>query len=228
MAPPKVAKEYHNNDNTIMDGGVQTLLKKLEIQKQRPPANQTDIASKDEFLCSNASTAHEFKKKLSIFDNSANVIGEIEDSSSLRSTDADATSLRSYDTGVDTVDVIVSNTLRKLAKKKSDSALGCPDTNEYEADVRRSKTSIQEFRQRFSSSSSDKQGKEGWNSLETTPTAAKPDKQTRLHAVVKSGPPLLHTTKDVVIENLNKKPNSYSSKAINDKHGMGQNRDITE
>ena len=68
-----------------------------------------------------------------------------------------------------TVDVIVTNTLKKLEKKKSSVTNPVVDSDhDKEGAVIRSKTSVAEFRTRFSSSSYE-HGKEGWNSLETTP-----------------------------------------------------------
>ena len=72
-----------------------------------------------------------------------------------------------------TVDVIVTNTLKKLEKKKSSVTNPIVDSDhDKEGAVIRSKTSVAEFRTRFSSSSYE-HGKEGWNSLETTPTRNK-------------------------------------------------------
>ena len=66
-----------------------------------------------------------------------------------------------------TVDDMVSNTLKKLEKKKSSETTPIDDNFDKEGNVIRPKISVAEFKNRFSSSS--EPGKEGWNSLETTP-----------------------------------------------------------
>ena len=75
--------------------------------------------------------------------------------------------IRSHQQLGTTVDDMVNNTLKKLEKKKSLVETLTDDNHDKEGNMLRSKTSVAEFRNRFSDSS--ERGKEGYNSLETTP-----------------------------------------------------------
>ena len=166
-----------NGQITDVDIMVQNTLKKLALKKEN--SNETSTEKSGEVMRSKTSI-QDFKKKFAPQDNNDSNLSTVssnpqspspvplspsEDSVTSKPIQNDSP-LSSHTA---TVDVIVTNTLKKLEKKKSSVTSPVVDSDhDKEGAVIRSKTSVAEFRTRFSSSSYE-HGKEGWNSLETTP-----------------------------------------------------------
>ena len=158
-----------SNDSVIMDAGVENLLKKLAVKKEHP--NDASLGEIPEVMRS-TTPIRDFQKKIS---SSVEPIQEIQPTGSETSSAPDDVFTPTVSNEkvnrpiaqVGSVDVMVENTLKKLEEKKNSATSDIDYDHDTSGDVIRSKTSIQEFRNRFSSSSGD--GKEGWNSLETTP-----------------------------------------------------------
>ena len=179
MASLKAGNNGVSKNGQIMDVDimVQNTLKKLALKKEN--SNETFTEKSGEVMRSKTSI-HDFKKKFAPQDgndsNLSTVLSNPQSPSpvplspsedSVISKPIQNDSPPSSHTA--TVDVIVTNTLKKLEKKKSSVTNPVVDSDhDKEGAVIRSKTSVAEFRTRFSSSSYE-HGKEGWNSLETTP-----------------------------------------------------------
>ena len=166
-----------NGQITDVDIMVQNTLKKLALKKEN--SNETSTEKSGEVMRSKTSI-QDFKKKFAPQDNNDSNLSTVSSNpqspspvplspseDSVISKPIQNDSPPSSHTA--TVDVIVTNTLKKLEKKKSSVTNPVVDSDhDKEGAVIRSKTSVAEFRTRFSSSSYE-HGKEGWNSLETTP-----------------------------------------------------------
>ena len=166
-----------NGQITDVDIMVQNTLKKLALKKEN--SNETSTEKSGEVMRSKTSI-QDFKKKFAPQDNNDSNLSTVSSNpqspspvplspseDSVISKPIQNDSPPSSHTA--TVDVIVTNTLKKLEKKKSSITHPVVDSDhDKEGAVIRSKTSVAEFRTRFSSSSYE-HGKEGWNSLETTP-----------------------------------------------------------
>ena len=166
-----------NGQITDVDIMVQNTLKKLALKKEN--SNETSTEKSGEVMRSKTSI-QDFKKKFAPQDNNDSNLSTVSSNpqspspvplspseDSVISKPIQNDSPPSSHTA--TVDVIVTNTLKKLEKKKSSVTNPVVDSDhDKEGAVLRSKTSVAEFRTRFSSSSYEN-GKEGWNSLETTP-----------------------------------------------------------
>ena len=166
-----------NGQITDVDIMVQNTLKKLALKKEN--SNETSTEKSGEVMRSKTSI-QDFKKKFAPQDNNDSNLSTVSSNpqspspvplspseDSVISKPIQNDSPPSSHTA--TVDVIVTNTLKKLEKKKSSVTNPVVDSDhDKEGAVIRSKTSVAEFRTRFSSSSYEN-GKEGWNSLETTP-----------------------------------------------------------
>ena len=179
MASLKAGNNGVSKNGQIMDVDimVQNTLKKLALKKEN--SNETLIEKSGEVMRSKTSI-QDFKKKFAPQDNNDSNLSTVssnpqspspvplspsEDSVISKPIQNDSPS----SSHTATVDVIVTNTLKKLEKKKSSVTNPVVDSDhDKEGAVIRSKTSVAEFRTRFSSSSYE-HGKEGWNSLETTP-----------------------------------------------------------
>ena len=179
MASLKAGNNGVSKNGQIMDVDimVQNTLKKLALKKEN--SNETLTEKSGEVMRSKTSI-QDFKKKFAPQDNNDSNLSTVssnpqspspvplspsEDSAISKPIQNDSP-LSSHTA---TVDVIVTNTLKKLEKKKSSVTNPVVDSDhDKEGAVIRSKTSVAEFRTRFSSSSYE-HGKEGWNSLETTP-----------------------------------------------------------
>ena len=179
MASLKAGNNGVSKNGQIMDVDimVQNTLKKLALKKEN--SNETLTEKSGEVMRSKTSI-QDFKKKFAPQDNNDSNLSTVSSNpqspspvplspseDSVISKPIQNDSPISLPTA--TVDVIVTNTLKKLEKKKSSVANPVVDSDhDKEGAVIRSKTSVAEFRTRFSSSSYEN-GKEGWNSLETTP-----------------------------------------------------------
>ena len=179
MASLKAGNNGVSNNGQIMDVDimVQNTLKKLALKKEN--SNETLTEKSGEVMRSKTSI-QDFKKKFAPQDNNDSNLSTVssnpqspspvplspsEDSVISKPIQNDSP----FSSHTATVDVIVTNTLKKLEKKKSSVTNPVVDSDhDKEGAVIRSKTSVAEFRTRFSSSSYE-HGKEGWNSLETTP-----------------------------------------------------------
>ena len=179
MASLKAGNNGVSKNGQIMDVDimVQNTLKKLALKKEN--SNETFTEKSGEVMRSKTSI-QDFKKKFAPQDNNDSNLSSVssnpqspspvplspsEDSVISKPIQNDSPS----SSHTATVDVIVTNTLKKLEKKKSSVTNPVVDSDhDKEGAVIRSKTSVAEFRTRFSSSSYEN-GKEGWNSLETTP-----------------------------------------------------------
>ena len=179
MASLKAGNNGVSKNGQIMDVDimVQNTLKKLALKKEN--SNETFTEKSGEVMRSKTSI-HDFKKKFAPQDNTNSNPSSVpshpqspspvplspsEDIVISKPIDNDSP----FSSHTATVDVIVTNTLKKLEKKKSSVTNPVVDSDhDKEGAVIRSKTSVAEFRTRFSSSSYE-HGKEGWNSLETTP-----------------------------------------------------------
>ena len=183
MASLKAGNNGLSKNGQIMDVDimVQNTLKKLALKKEN--SNEVSTEKSGEVMRSKTSI-QDFKKKFAPQDkNDSNLstvssnpqspfpvpLSPSEDIVISKPIENDSPS----SSHTATVDVIVTNTLKKLEKKKSSVTNPIVDSDhDKEGAVIRSKTSVAEFRTRFSSSSYE-HGKEGWNSLETTPTRNK-------------------------------------------------------
>ena len=179
MASLKAGNNGVSKNGQIMDVDimVQNTLKKLALKKKN--SNEALTEKSGEVMRSKTSI-QDFKKKFAPQDNTYSNVSTVSSqprSPSPVSLSPSAESVISKSIQNDsplsshtaTVDVIVTNTLKKLEKKKSSVTNPVVDSDhDKEGAVIRSKTSVAEFRTRFSSSSYE-HGKEGWNSLETTP-----------------------------------------------------------
>ena len=166
-----------NGQITDVDIMVQNTLKKLALKKEN--SNETSTEKSGEVMRSKTSI-QDFKKKFAPQDNNDSNLSSVSSNPQSpspvplsRSEDSVISEPIQNDSPISshaaTVDVIVTNTLKKLEKKKSSVTNPVVDSDhDKEGAVIRSKTSVAEFRTRFSSSSYE-HGKEGWNSLETTP-----------------------------------------------------------
>ena len=179
MASLKAGKNGVTKNGQIMDVDimVQNTLKKLALKKEN--SNEA-LTNKSGEVMRSKTSIQDFKKKFAPQDNydsnlltvSSNPqspspvpVSPSEDSVTSKPIQNDSP----CSSHTATVDVIVTNTLKKLEKKKSSVTNPVVDSDhDKEGAVIRSKTSVAEFRTRFSSSSYE-HGKEGWNSLETTP-----------------------------------------------------------
>ena len=179
MASIKAGNNGLSKNGQIMDVDimVQNTLKKLALKKEK--SNEASTEKSGEVMRSKTSI-QDFKKKFAPQDNNDSNLSTVssnpqspspvplspsEDIVISKPIENDSPS----SSHMATVDVIVTNTLKKLEKKKSSVTNPVVDSDhDKEGAVIRSKTSVAEFRTRFSSSSYE-HGKEGWNSLETTP-----------------------------------------------------------
>ena len=202
-----------SNDSVVMEVGVQNLMKKLAIKKEHP--NDASVIEPLEVMRSPTSI-QDFQRKFSSSEGPENPTHSsklhfLSESASMSESEEITSSNNGDHTNnqVGTVDVMVQNTLKKLQIKKNSANSSDTDyDHDTSGDIMRSKLSIQEFKNRFSSSSvhdtsvhdtsvhdtsvhdtsgdrmrskisiqefrnrfssSSEQGKEGWNSLETTP-----------------------------------------------------------
>ena len=179
MASLKAGKNGVSKNGQIMDVDimVQNTLKKLALKKEN--SNEA-LTNKSGEVMRSKTSIQDFKKKFAPQDNNDSNLSTVSSNpqspspvpvspseDSVISKPIQNDSPCSSHTA--TVDVIVTNTLKKLEKKKSSVTNPVVDSDhDKEGAVIRSKTSVAEFRTRFSSSSYE-HGKEGWNSLETTP-----------------------------------------------------------
>ena len=179
MASINAGNNGLSKNGQIMDVDimVQNTLKKLALKKEN--SNEVSTEKSGEVMRSKTSI-QDFKKKFAPQDNNDSNLSTV---SSNPQSPSPVPLSPSEDRVISkpiqndsppsshtaTVDVIVTNTLKKLEKKKSSVTNPVVDSDhDKEGAVIRSKTSVAEFRTRFSSSSYE-HGKEGWNSLETTP-----------------------------------------------------------
>jgi len=150
-----------------VDVMVTNTMKKLALQKEK--TTTTSSGQPHEIMRPKASIYDIQRKFSSIEENQTNS----SKSSSILQSPTTTSSLsmeiefRSHQQLGTTVDDMVNNTLKKLEKKKSLVETPTDDNHDKEGNILRSKTSVAEFRNRFSDSS--ERGKEGYNSLETTP-----------------------------------------------------------
>ena len=179
MASLKAGKNGVTKNGQIMDVDimVQNTLKKLALKKEN--SNEA-LTNKSGEVMRSKTSIQDFKKKFAPQDNNDSNLSTVSSNPQSPSpvpVSPSADSVISKPIQNDspcsshtaTVDVIVTNTLKKLEKKKSSVTNPVVDSDhDKEGAVIRSKTSVAEFRTRFSSSSYE-HGKEGWNSLETTP-----------------------------------------------------------
>ena len=179
MASLRAGNNGMSKNGQIMDVDimVQNTLKKLALKKEN--SNEVSTEKSGEVMRSKTSI-QDFKKKFAPQNNNHSNLSTVSShpqspspvplspsGNSVFSEPIENDSPPSSHTA--TVDVIVTNTLKKLEKKKSSATNPVVDSDhDKEGAVIRSKTSVAEFRTRFSSSSYE-HGKEGWNSLETTP-----------------------------------------------------------
>ena len=212
MASLKAGNNGVSKNGQIMDVDimVQNTLKKLALKKEN--SNEVSTEKSGEVMRSKTSI-QDFKKKFAPQDgndsNLSTVSSQPQSPSPMPSPSPSEDIVFSKPIEKDsassshtaTVDVIVTNTLKKLEKKKSSVTNPVVDSDhDKEGAVIRSKTSVAEFRTRFSSSSYE-HGKEGWNSLETTPIR---NKNAYTHPMIE---------KDVIlVDNVDGK----SSKTISD------------
>ena len=179
MASLKAGNDGVSKNGQIMDVDimVQNTLKKLALKKENSNEASTEISGE---VMRSKTSIQDFKKKFAPQDNNDSNLSTVssnpqspspvplspsEDSVISKPIQNDSP----HSSHTATVDVIVTNTLKKLEKKKSSVTNPVVDSDhDKEGAVIRSKTSVAEFRTRFSSSSYEN-GKEGWNSLETTP-----------------------------------------------------------
>lgn len=179
MASIKAGNNGLSKNGQIMDVDimVQNTLKKLALKKEN--SNEVSTEKSGEIMRSKTSI-QDFKKKFAPQDrndsNLSTVSSQPQSPSPMPLSPSEDTVISKpiendspASSHTATVDVIVTNTLKKLEKKKSSVTNPIVDSDhDKEGAVIRSKTSVAEFRTRFSSSSYE-HGKEGWNSLETTP-----------------------------------------------------------
>ena len=151
-----------------VDVMVTNTMKKLALQKEKTNVTSSAIGEQREVMRSKTSI-HDFQRKFSSIEE--NQTNSSKSSSLLQSPSTSSFSMeaefRSHQQLGTTVDDMVNNTLKKLANKKSSASTPVDDNYDKEGSVLRPKTSVAEFRNRFSDSS--EQGKEGYKSLETTP-----------------------------------------------------------
>ena len=151
-----------------VDVMVTNTLKKLALQKEK--SNDPSSGIDHEVMRSNTSI-QDFKKKFSSIEesqtNSSKSSSIIQSPTTSMSVEPEYHSHQQFGT----VDDMVNNTLKKLEKKKSSATSPVDDNHDKEGSVMRPKISVAEFRNRFSDSS--EPGKEGYNSLETTPVGRK-------------------------------------------------------
>ena len=150
-----------------VDVMVTNTMKKLALQKEKTTSSA--MGEQREVRRSKTSI-HDFQRKFSSIEE--NQTNSSKSSSLLQSPTTSSqlsmeAEFRSHQQIGTTVDDMVNNTLKKLEKKKSLVSTPVDDNHDKEGSVLRPKTSVAEFRNRFSDSS--EQGKEGYKSLETTP-----------------------------------------------------------
>ena len=162
--------KHGSKTNKAMDVDVMVTntLKKLALQKEK--SNDPSSGMDHEVMRSNTSI-HDFKKKFSSIEenqtNSSKSSSIIQSPTTSMHVESEHHSHQQFGT----VDDMVNNTLKKLEKKKSSANSPVDDNHDKEGNVIRPKVSVAEFRNRFSDTS--EPGKEGWNSLETTPVVHK-------------------------------------------------------
>ena len=185
-----------------VDVMVTNTMKKLALQKEK--TTTTSSGQPHEVMRPKASIYDIQRKFSSIEENQTNS----SKSSSILQSPTTTSSLsmeiefRSHQQLGTTVDDMVNNTLKKLEKKKSLVETPTDDNHDKEGNILRSKTSVAEFRNRFSDSS--EQGKEGYNSLETTPIGKAYKYSDH------------ESTPDIILEEKIGSVISYKNKMVND------------
>ena len=161
---PNLAKNGKVGDVDVM---VTNTMKKLALQKEK--ANATSSRHSQNEVMRPKTSVHDIQRKFSSIEE--NQTNSSKSSSILQSPTTSSLSMenefRSHQHLGTTVDDMVNNTMKKLEKKKSLVGTPTDDNHDKTGSVLRSKTSVAEFKNRFSDSS--EHGKEGYNSLETTP-----------------------------------------------------------
>ena len=156
----------NTSKNVDIDVMVTNTLKKLALKKEK--SNDSLEGHSNEVRRSTTSM-RDFKKRFSSLEEnqtSSSKSSSIPQSPTPTSVSTESEYRPTQQNG-GTVDDMVTKTLLKLERKKSSVTSSVDTDHDKEGNVIRSKTSIAEFKNRFSFSS--EHGKEGWNSLETTP-----------------------------------------------------------